>query len=330
MKKFVYLCFFAFLLFMLAACNGDGDEAAHEVYQPVETEAIEVGGGDRGIYGMLSRVSHGDNTAYVFGSAHYGVADWFPLSPSVEAAMGRADVFAFEYDLLMAESMEAMFVLINYLFLPDGQTLAEFLPEDVHQNLVANLDTFDAIDYNEVFNLNPIVLTQELALILIEIAGLERDYSVDYYVLDFAVDNDREVVGLRGFEEEISILFGAPDEVLIAHAAAFPTWDELIDSMDELEELLLISQLYENNDFDALRQLIHAEIDEDDAIAVHNRDLVFAYRSTSFAERVAALLQGADEPTTFFVTVGIGHLVGADFFPTLEGYGFSIEPLWNQ
>ena len=64
----------------------------------------------------------------------------------------------------------------------------------------------------------------------------------------------------------------------------------------------------------------------------YDREIVFNYRSTLFAEEIIRLLQETEEPTTFFITVGIGHMIGDDYgnvFNVLENHGFDIVRLYR-
>jgi len=291
------------------------------------------------IHGFLHRAVYGDNVAYLFGSLH-GMRDhWTPLADIVEDAMRRADVFAFEVDfddMLNPELLMPIMELV--MFLPDGQTLAEFLPEDVHENFVYHLPSF-GIEYEDVHNWNPVFLanTIEMAVVmpLLEIDA-DLDVSVDVYVWDFAGAQGLPRIGLEPIMQQLEIVFLPPYEVMQEALRYFVPLEELLELvMEYAGESLELANLYEANDKAGIIALF-AEMDEyihESAAMRHMIEMMMNYRSNYYARRIAELLRETDEPTTFFVTVGASHIIRTSEYQFnivnfLEDMGFEVEALF--
>jgi hypothetical protein len=286
-----------------------------------------------GIHGMLTRVTYGENVAYLFGSMHASQEDWFPLAQIVEDAMRRADIFAFETELLDETDItpEIAAHAIALQMLPDGQTLEDILPAEIFENFVKNIETYFLIgfSYDAVKSFTPIAITTTLELIMYSMLGLDMENSVDGYVAAFAQENNRPVIGLNSAINELDIVFNMPLEIQAYALADFPPFDEMLEIFADLG----LIEAYAASDLDAIREMFLAptgdELNPYTELFHHN---LLYVRDRIFAAEISRLLRETDAPTTFFVTVGLGHLLGggAGFvLEFLEEMGFEITPLWR-
>ncbi|MCL2527722.1 MAG: TraB/GumN family protein [Defluviitaleaceae bacterium] len=353
-------------LLVMAACGRQSPQ--EEEYEPQETPVAQGYTGiaeatepiipqdtpaQDGIHGLISVVEYGQNRAYIMGSMHVGREGWYPLSPVAETAMDNADVFAFEIDIgaeggqclctpetcecnCDPDMYECICLLMEMMHLSPGVTLSDFLPEDAYEAFGSNLLTF-GIEIEALSELRPTAITE---LILYQIIapslGLSAEYSIDMYVFNRAGALGRPVIGLTDFNDHIAFIAGMPDEYQVATARYF---SDLQTALDEMEELALI---YENQDIDALTQMIRSGLAEayeafvEMEISAEGLGLarywhytVGNYRSTFFAHQIADLLTQTQEPTTFFITVGIAHLTReVNVFYTLGEMGFEVVGLY--
>jgi len=283
-----------------------------------------------GIHGMISRIEHGDNVAYIFGSMHAGRADWFPLNTVVEDAMRQADVFVFEYDLSMDHgSAEVMALMLEHSILSDGATLEDILPRDVHENFVENAATFNGIDYEAVKTMQPMAIAMIAEAEIFAEIGILTEHSVDHYILRFAQANSKPIVGLNTFADEISTVSAMPLDVQIALMEQFTDKPTAL----ELGSARALAEAYHANDIEKIRAMFSADFaDEDDIVAMFMQDRMFRRRGDIFAAEIERLLRETEEPTTFFVTVGLGHIIGGDagqVLYILRDRGFDVVGLWE-
>lgn len=278
------------------------------------------------IHGMISRVGYGDNVAYILGSMHQGRANWFPLGPTVEEAMARADVFVFETDLELAESPEVVEYAQKLLVLPEGTELKDVLSDRGYAWLTRNLRKFN-LSYDNVSVLTPVGLSFVLAAMGNEAAGLKSKYSVDDYVRQFARANGKPAIGLNDVFSELDLVFNVPMELQAE------TFDDFGSSRSKRNDMSL-ERAYAMQNIAAIVTMLDRSMAEasESALARHMHYAVFNIRDRIFAEEIARLLRETAEPTTFFVTMGIGHLVGGNHgrvFELLGEMGFEVEPLWE-
>ncbi|MCL2204803.1 MAG: TraB/GumN family protein [Defluviitaleaceae bacterium] len=268
------------------------------------------------ITGALHRIEYGGNVVYLFGSMHAGRYGWFPLAYSVESAMRRADIFAFEADLSDPAMLEAMAAAT---FLPDGVTLDDLLtPEEVEAYISALL-SFGIPEESlvDIQRENPVFLSLLITqLFLLEAAdNLEMDttQTVDFYVMSFAEAQNLPIIFLEPVEQQIRLLYLPPNDVIAHVARNFPTLDELLRELTEAAELGYdlngMAAMYEINDLAALTNLTALTLASEDILIKYHRDMLYNFRSTYYANEILRLLRETQEPTTFFVTVGVSHII---------------------
>ena len=301
---------------------------------------------NHGIHGLISVVEYGGNRAYIIGSIHIGRESWYPLSPVVEAAIDRADIFAFEIDLAAEGGRcireedpceyDCVCALIEMMFFAEGTTLEDFLPADVFDIFIENLRTYP-INIDAIAHMRPTTITE---LILYQIAapslGLSSEHSIDMYVFNRAIARQRPTIGLTDFNDHIAFVSGMPDEYQIATARYFADFDTILE---EIEELVLI---YETQDIEAIIHMVRNDLAQayEAYIAgeISAAGLVLVrywhytvgnYRSAFFARQIVALLAETEEPAVFFVTVGIAHLTReVNVFYTLREMGLEVVGLY--
>ena len=336
-------CFIVFCIFavFLVACSGGSKQNVAEnnntnsdtqiTSSNMEAAVPETQQAGSNIHGMLTRVVYGDNVAYIFGSMHEGKPDWFPLHPIVQDAMARSDAFAFEVDLSETPSDELLAEIDSLISIPDGLTLEDILPEDVFVNFITNLETFNVIGlhYDNIADLSPVVLMfAVLPPVMVELLGTEAELSVDSYVAAFAEAHGKPIIGLAGILDENFAYFSMPMEAQVYALVDFPDFDTMLANYADTS----VIEAYARQDIDALKTAISAIYPAGNPYQDYLRHISWHTRSNRFADEIARLLQETEEPTNFFVTIGISHILGGDFgnvLNRLEDMGFNVVPLWK-
>ena len=360
MKKLLALLLALIMIAAIAACGEPeamAPEPAPEVVEtptpaepepepapteetPEEVEEIQETAGSN-ITGALTRFEYGDNVVYLFGTIHAYREGWTPLADIVEDAIDRADVFIAE---ISDEEMAMLVGMVEeYMLIPGGQTWVDFLPEEAYVHLVEMIE-FREIPYEAVNMMHPsffvmlagLQLAQEMA---VDIA-MGADLSVDAYVMRRAAERGLPTLGLETAVQQAEILYRPPIEVVVAQVMAFTGPDEAVAELLYVGTLDDMADWYEENNFQAFQDQFvraHAHETEDRVDLIYTRETLMNFRSTYYAERIAELLRETEEPTTFFVAVGLSHVMRAmnglegwtDIVQQLELQGFTAEPLWK-
>ena len=277
------------------------------------------------IHGSIHRIEHAGSVAYLFGSFHGGVESWFPLANVVEDAMARADVFAFEIDLTI-DAGEAAAIMESIRLLPEGQTARQLLGQNLYDAYLRTMHNWSNYFGRQIIEnidrthpaVQMFVLTQALEAAVLDI---ESSVTVDDYILAFARENNRPVVGLMDFEAQHRIFLTPPRDVTRDMARSFPTATAMRAALESaaVSEYELLMGYYAANNAAGLMQVAHGDFNrQTETVAQrYNRETGLNHRSTVFAEEIVRLMEEAPEPMTLFVTVGISHLirhnVGDDF-----------------
>jgi len=283
------------------------------------------------IHGFLSRITYGENVAYIMGSMHMGRPDWFPLAEIVQDAMERSDIFVFEYDLTTTVSPQVhQRMMDTYVNLPDGITLEDVLPDDVFAHFYAMLETFPVVTYRMVSHFTPAQALNFIGMVEgLPLMGIQTRYSVDFHIRDFALENSRQIAGLNTIFNEWSLLFGWPEAVQISAMAEFTDFETFAAEFHELR----LADAYAHQDADwihaaAIQPMIEAA--EYSAYADYFLNTILFERGTNFANAIERLLRETQQPTTFFITVGAAHVIKGHVFGMLECSGFVIESIWDS
>jgi len=334
------------------ADNGSGSH--NQVSEPGEGLFAATGEGSD-IHGAIHRITYGDNVVYLFGTMHAAAPEWFPLADVVEDAMTRADVFAFEIDMTFAsiemEELMALMLLLETGMYMEQETLADVIPAHIYEELVRYIETYD-MTYEEVYRMNPVALITTLQVaVAAEVFAEHGIYyddqmGVDGYILDFARRNNRPVIGLEPISQQMRIGF-APDQEILDRAGFIGTLQEIYyDALDEFTSRdELFTYLYENtashyeylyNDIDALvAGMVVTSEEMENAFTRYMVEVLMNFRSTYYANRIAELLRDTEEATTFFVAVGLSHVVREGEYLTniveqLELLGIVADPIWRE
>lgn len=313
-------------------------------YDDQEKEEYREEYKETGILGRLTRISYGDNTAYIFGSMHVGMADWFPLHPAVYQAMENADLFLFEYDITTDDFVIASMTLSHLL---ESQNQIGSLIENLTQEeratfektiedwivLAKNIPS-DSIPVPQALinrymlnGITPFALYTLGGLLAFETVGANQQNSIDWYIWQYGLEHGIEIDGLIPIEQEIELMMNVPVEAEMWLMANFPA------PYDLAREAYETAKMYKNQDIEQIAKLLYVEDSEyENPLYQWIHDVIMVERSQYFASEIARLLE-QDTEKTFFVTVGIGHMIGdsnANVLQLLSEKGFEISTKNSQ
>jgi uncharacterized protein YbaP (TraB family) len=193
--------------------------------------------------------------------------------------------------------------------------------------------------YDRINTINPMFLLFQLEneyIIGISEVNIGFEYAVDTHIVNLAREMGLPIYGLESSEQQLEILYNPPFEVMTARIMSFMSPEEFgeLSGRAPLDELL---NAYENNDFDSVRNNLATDMRVDNycLFATYFIEIIASFRSTYYAHEIIRLLQETKNPTTFFIAVGLAHVVMSgggeeftDIIQQLELAGFAVISRW--
>jgi uncharacterized protein YbaP (TraB family) len=251
-------------------------------------------------------------TVYLVSSLHLlpPQIDWH--RPEIDHAMHSADSFVFEVPTGMSERKEETQFILDKGLLPAGEKLSMRLTPDSRRDFHRALE-LAGVEQTNIDQKQPwlaeVVLTVQ--------AMYRRNYSAlhtpESEAHDFAANNGKDVRYLDTTHQQMEFLAGADRSTGTEQFSAV-----LADFPNQQEREARFVEAWASGDTTASASLIAAGLhdlpDEQRLLDQRNRD---------WASQIERMLR---ENRTFFVTVGIAHLVGPNGVPALlRARGVTVE-----
>jgi len=185
------------------------------------------------------------------------------------------------------------------------------------------------VSYSAIRQFTPWVVSIFLAEIAYHRVGITSSYGIDFYVMGFAQAHNLPILYLNPIEHEMSLAFNLTDEMQRYAALSIESLDVTIEYVERLVHA------YETQNIEQITVMVREDIvagETPNPLEEYLIDVIIIQRSIEFAQEIIRLLEQTEEPTTFFVTMGIGHMVGDDYgnvFNYLLDAGFDVVPMWR-
>jgi uncharacterized protein YbaP (TraB family) len=252
-------------------------------------------------------------TVYLLGSLHIlpPMVNWH--TPEIDAATNRADIFVFEIAMDDSVQTKAVGYIREHGLLRDGQHLRDMLSP------AAQTDFDKEIALARV---NPRIIDRMrpwYADITLEVADMmQRHYSpksgLDRQIADLGVKAGKQTRALETVEQQLALLVPSDPKVEIQ---AFEM--DLKDMEKAGDQIGPLTDAWSHGDARKLDKLMNAGLSQyPDAKKIFIDD-----RNKAWIAQITAML---NEDHVFFVTVGMGHLVGRHGVPALlRAKGYRVE-----
>ncbi len=243
--------------------------------------------------------------SYLFGTIHLPRPDVAKIPTSVAPAFESADAVFTEIPMDTGTLLE----MSTKLFLPDGRTLKDIVPDDVYQ---AALDELKAIKFDA-----PLAPRDRMKIwaFTVSLATLEDELRypgvipLDMLLFQRAAMAGKETGGLETADEQLAIFDDISEEEQITLLRE--TLTQLAtarESGENLTDALVAS--YQSGDLDRLE----ADVAKSMALGeseLTNRlmDRLLIQRNVLMAERMATKIEASPDQS-FFFAVGAAHLYG--------------------
>jgi uncharacterized protein YbaP (TraB family) len=256
---------------------------------------------------------HGTNgTVYLFGSVHVLPPGLHWKTAPIMAAMKRSDTFVFEIPLdhQQTDAVEALAVQKQVMdlhgMLPPGQSLRGSLPQQILPKYDAALELLE-ISPGYVDRLQPWLVSLILENAQLYQTNVNAVDGVDRQVFAIAQNAHKPSHGLETLEQQLAIITPSEQKVDMTEL------DRVIEDCNTngaAKQLDAIVAAWAKGDVAAIQAATIAELKKD---PVGEKSLLDD-RNARWVPQIEKML--ADRHT-YFVTVGVAHLVGPGGVPNL-------------
>lgn len=249
---------------------------------------------------VMWRYSSPTATVHLVGSIHVLKATLYPLPAQIEAAFDAADTIAVEVDTIHADPSKLQRLTLEYVLLPQGQSLASVLPPDQIGRL-KNILADQGIPYEAVKGLKPGILATQLAVSRLATLGYLPDFGMENHFLTRS--GHKTILELETIEDQLRLLTKPPMSVQA---------EMMKDTLDQLADVgPLIAEMagaWFAGDAEELGKLFEVQAGQSRAYRRFVHELL-SERNVAMAGHVRTFLDGTG---TVFVLVGSAHLAGPD------------------
>jgi len=266
---------------------------------------------------FLWKATKGQGVVYLVGSVHMLTADFYPLSPALDAAFKDSDLLVEEADLSEMLSPTTQFSLLQRGMLPSGQTLDKVVSPATLALVNAHVGVFGpGAAVAAVKQFKPWFLAMTLEAMEWQKAGFDPQLGLDKHFFDRAQSEGKSVQGLETTEFQISLF----DSMSAEQQERF-----LAETLKDLDkETATVGQLasaWKAGDVAGVERFVLKDLQSDPQ--VYERLLVG--RNRTWLPKLEALFS---RPRPAMVVVGAAHLVGPDgLVAMLKAKGYTLTQM---
>jgi uncharacterized protein len=298
-----HLALGAAALLTLAACDK----------KPTESDVRVTPAPSAAVGPALWKTGDGDTTLYLFGTVHVlpPSVDW--RKPAVDEALAAAKAVYFETDIDPNPGQIQAFVAEYGSYTPPEKLSDHLTPAEQAALTKASGDL--SVPMFVLDTMKPWLAALALSEEIIKNAGYDPNSGVERKLLPDAVAAGKEIRKLETVEAQLMTFADLPEDIQVKY---------LMQGVNEIgKESEMLSELvhaWATGDVASINSLM---IEGDMADLPEVNAALLVGRNRNWTEILDKLVK--DEPGTFFVAVGAGHLAGKDSviaMMTAKGYTF--------
>ena len=258
---------------------------------------------------LLWKISGKDlpGDSYVFGTMHVSDERAFTFESFVHEKIKECDAFALEFNLETANTN----VTAEMMSLPDGLTLESMIRPKKFKKINKRFVRFTGYDLRQFNRSLPMQITNMMAEVVL---SKDRLKSLDESLFQFAKEEEKILLGIETFEEQLEIMAKIPVESqlksLLKTFKSFKQFRKQVLKMAELYEKADIQQLYKSSKKSAGSE----------------RKLLIYDRNKIMADRIAMMIS----EQTVVCAIGAAHLAGKKgVLRYLKMKGLEVKPVIN-
>ncbi len=291
---------------------------------------------DAGSKGLFWKVTNGDNTLYLLGTAHMDRGNIYPVHKTLREAVTSSEKLILELDFNDQAGMQEFAAMQMY---GEGDSLKAHIPEDLYTRTVA-LYARLGLDEATVNTYKPWALANSLNTILTsDVSTGDAPMAIDLYVNAAAANAGIPVAGAETYALQGGIFDSLSADYQTAYLDAYISMVEQTLSGEEApadaetqaaldaqtQALDGIISAWKTGDLEAFGQVYDKEaiLNSDDELNAK----LFTDRDPGMVAVAKACLEQEGSHTTF-MAVGAGHMVApGGIVPELEALGYEVTQI---
>lgn len=246
--------------------------------------------------GLLYEIKSGDKVAYLFGSIHIAKADFYPMSPKVEAAYLQADTVAVEADTSDPVASQSFMPKLMY-------TAPDKLEKHLTPATWANFKTLFGPGAEQMQSLKPFMITSMIAIQMGMQMGFDPMQGIDLHFINRSKKDKKSLVELESLDFQANIVGSLNDEESDALISS------LIESMKKremMQEFQHIVDSWNAADAEAIAKIFVTSANKDPA-SKRMMKMLMDDRNEGMVAKINDMMKAGKK---LFVVVGAGHLAG--------------------
>ncbi|KRD40052.1 hypothetical protein ASE35_07040 [Lysobacter sp. Root916] len=265
---------------------------------------------------LLWKVSDADNAVYLLGSFHLLKSDDYPLSPDVDAAFAAADKVLFEIPPEQMTDPGAAAKFMVAAGYPDGRTLSQVLPADLHEKLTRLMGK-QGVPVAALDGYEPWFVNLSLLLGVSQAMGFSPQLGLDMHLMKQASTAKKPTGGLESMEDQLKVMDSSPMPEQIEGLRDF------LDRPTEMPGMLAdMHDAWRAGDLAKLDELTRTEMKEK---TPQTYRVVNIERNDAWVPQIQKMLDESKKDDAL-VVVGALHLLGEDgVVEKLRAKGYKIE-----
>lgn len=256
---------------------------------------------------------------YLLGSIHIGDDKVTKFNNNIIDYYNKSKYLAVELDI---QNIDIMTTIKDYM-LESGKTIDDIISEDLKEKLTLFLEeknslyTYELIKMFKLGFINSYIST----LPTMELGMTES--GVDNYFLTLAHENNKEIIELETYEEQMALLLNNSNEFYISQI------NESIDNYENLKKSLKeLYNAYINEDKEKLIELLAEDTSDTENYTEEEKEYIKAMyddRNIKMVENVEKFLS---EDKEVFMVVGSAHVIGENgILDLLQNKNYKIKTI---
>lgn len=264
---------------------------------------------------FLWKITGKPGVLYLVGSVHLLTQDFYPLSPTLEAAFAASESLVEEVDLADLTSSPAQMQMLARGMLPSAQSLDKVVSPKTFEDVTKRAQQL-GMPIEPLKRFKPWFLALTLSALEWQKAGFDGELGLDRHFFDRAKKDGKRVIGLETTEFQISLFDGLTSDQ--QERLLVGTLKDLDSEMANLSKLV---QAWKAGDAAALEGLVMQDLKSEPLI--YERLLV--ERNRAWLPKLEPLLARSGRA---MIVVGAAHLVGPDgLLALLKAKGYRVEQM---